>query len=83
MGFIGQKGEKGNMGVAFECQPGLKGNQGPPGPPGRDAAFPYSKPEGDLVGPVGDKGERGYQVSIKSIISIEVWMAGLWDEYVP
>jgi len=53
VGFQGPKGEL-----------GLPGPQGPPGPPGEGA--PLTGKGVAIIGPRGDKGERGEKVGVDS-----------------
>lgn len=61
---MGLKGEKGNEGVAFECEKGEKGDKGIRGPPGMPStAISAKRPNDTLVGPIGAPGEKGDRVS--------------------
>ena len=52
------------MGIAYEGEKGERGQKGDRGPVGSPAILPFETPKGVVVGPVGDKGDKGERVSV-------------------
>lgn len=53
------------MGLSFEGPKGDKGLKGDPGPPGESNQLPFVTGGDDVVGPIGQPGEKGDKVKIE------------------